>query len=304
MDSITSIDPKKISQPEIHHFLLTAVAPRPICFASTIDTNGHVNLSPFSFFNVFSSNPPIMVFSPSRSGRDSSHKDTYLNVKEVPEVVINVVNFPMVEQMSLASTAYQKGVNEFTKSGFTEVPSLTVGPPRVGESPVSFECRVQQVIELGEGGGAGNLVICEVQYLHIQNKYLDDAGRLDSIKLDLVARMGGSWYCRAIEDALFEIPKPLREKGIGVDVLPESVRRSSILTGNDLGRLGNMKRLPSLAEVEAFSEEEDLLALVESFSSEKDAGKHIHTLAKELLEQEQTEKALNLLLSYEQYVGK
>ncbi|MEM6629525.1 MAG: flavin reductase family protein [Bacteroidota bacterium] len=299
MPQITSFDPKDLSQPDLHRYLLTAVAPRPICFASTIDRAGRVNLSPFSFFNVFSSNPPILVFSPAKSGRDLSHKDTFLNIQEVPEVTINIVNYPIVEQMSLASTRYEKGVNEFEKAGFTQVPSVMVKPPRVGESPISFECKVNQVIELGQGGGAGNLIISEVQYLHIQNEYLDQDGNLDTLKLDLVARMGGSWYCRAIEASLFEIPKPLREKGIGVDNLPHNVRNSSILTGNDLGRLGNSKYLPSDREVEAFAAEEDLAALLDSFTESEQAIKHFYLLAKEFLGKGEAGKALKLLLFLE-----
>jgi len=245
----TSLDPKALSQQEVHNYLISAVAPRPICFASTIDTNGRVNLSPFSFFNVFSSNPPIMIFSPARSGRDNTTKHTYDNVMEVKEVTINIVNYPLVEQMSLASTAYDKGVNEFVKAGLTQIKSNIVKPPRVKEAPISFECKVNEVVPLGDSNGAGNLVICEVVMIHIQNQYLDEQNRLDTEKLDLVARMGGAWYARCNSESLFKISKPLQSKGIGVDSLPSHAQHSKVLTGNDLGRLGNAARLPTEEEL-------------------------------------------------------
>ena len=202
------IDPANLPTAELHSYLLAAVAPRPIAFASTIDEKGNVNLSPFSFFNVFSANPPVMIFSPARRGRDNTTKHTYENLLKVPETVINIVNHAMVEQMSLASTEYAKGVNEFAKAGFTQIDSDKVKPPRVGEAPVAFECMVDDIIELGQEGGAGNLMISRVVMLHIQDEYLGANGKLDTTKLDLVGRMGGSWYCRASGDALFEIPKP------------------------------------------------------------------------------------------------
>ena len=281
---IKTIDPNKISQPELHGYMLAAVAPRPICFASTIDAAGNVNLSPFSFFNVFSSNPPIMIFSPARSGRDNSLKHSHQNVKEVPEVVINVVNYDMVEQMSLASTAYDKGINEFEKAGFTQVPSEKVGPPRVAEAPVAFECSVQEVIELAELPGAGNLILAKVELIHINESYLTD-GNLDTQKLDLVGRMGGSWYVHANGNALFEIPKPIRTKGIGVDALPKGIRDSAILTGNNLGRLGNMEKLPSSEIVESVGHH---------FHGHSQS--ELHKKAKEMLEAGDTEKALALLI--------
>lgn len=285
-----SIDPSAISQPELHSILLTAVAPRPICFASTVDKNGNVNLSPYSFFNVFSSAPPVMIFSPSRSGRDGSFKHTYLNIKEVPEVVINVVNYAMVEQMSLSSTAYDKGVNEFEKAGFTEVPSELIKPPRVKESPVSFECSVSQVIELADTPGAGNLIITKVERIHINETYFTD-GVLDTKKLDLVGRMGGSWYVKANNEALFEIPKPLRTKGIGVDALPKGIRESEILTGNNLGRLGNIEALPSteiIAEIAALLPYKDITSKQE-----------LHKIAQEILLKGDTKTALALLIHAE-----
>lgn len=247
-----TIAPDSITQKERHHYLLSAVAPRPICFASTIDKEGNVNLSPFSFFNVFSSSPPIMVFSPARSGRDNSMKHSHSNVLEVKEVVINVVNHKMVEQMSLSSTAYAKGVNEFEKAGFTQVKSELVKPPRVAESPVAFECVVNDVISLGDNAGAGNLVICEVKLIHIDENYLDESELLDTTKLDLVARMGANWYCRANGEALFEIDKPLGKKGIGFDQLPEHILKSDLLTGNEIAKLAGLSALPTQKELQNF----------------------------------------------------
>ena len=293
MESVLSFDPMDMEQPLRHHFLLSAVAPRPICFASTVDSAGNVNLSPFSFFNVFSSNPPILVFSPARSGRDNSQKDTHQNVLDLPEVVINIVNYDMVEQMSLSSTAYPKGVNEFIKAGFTEVASHKVAPPRVKEAPVALECTVDQVISLGDGPGAGNLIIARVVYMHVKKAFLDERGKLDTTKLDLVARMGGKWYTRVIPESLFEIPKPLKELGIGVDQLPERIRNSPILSGNNLGRLGNLKKLPSTADIEAVSQMQPVQALL---PQSKDDFKVFHQLAKTWIEAGQTEAALQLLL--------
>jgi flavin reductase (DIM6/NTAB) family NADH-FMN oxidoreductase RutF len=250
MKNTTTIDPNSISTAVLHQILLTAVAPRPIALASTVDREGHVNLSPFSFFNVFSANPPILIFSPARRGKDNTTKHTYENVKEVKEVVINIVNFAMVEQMSLSSSEYQKGINEFIKSGFTPIASDKIKPPRVAEAPVSFECVVDDVIELGTEGGAGNLIISRVVNIHIRNEYTGNDGNLDPEKLDLVARMGGNWYARADKNSLFEIQKPIHSTGIGVDNLPFHARNSNLLTGNDLGRLGNMPTKPSLEVIE------------------------------------------------------
>ncbi|MBX2957344.1 MAG: flavin reductase family protein [Cyclobacteriaceae bacterium] len=238
------VDPKEISVPKVHGYLLGAVAPRPIAFASTIDQAGNINLSPFSFFNCFGANPPILVFSPARRGRDNTTKHTYENVLEVPEVVINMVNYSMVQQTSLASTEYPKGVNEFVKAGFTQVPSVKVKPPRVGESLVSFECKVLQVIPTGEQGAAGILVICEVILMHIKDEVLDEEGKIDPFKLDAVARMGSDWYCRANGDSLFRLPQPGNKIGIGFDQLPENIRMSKILTGNDLAMLANTEQIP------------------------------------------------------------
>ncbi len=260
MKEYLSIDLNSISQRERFSYLLTAIGPRPIAFASTVDKDGQVNLAPYSFFNAFSTNPPILVFSPAVSARDGSQKHTYHNVKEHAEVVINVVNFPMVQQMSLASTAYAKGVNEFIKAGFTEISSDLVSPPRVAESPVAFECKVRQVIELGTEGGAGNMVISEVLKMHIHPDYLTEENRLDTVTLDLVGRLGGNWYCRASGDALFEVEKPLSTLGIGIDNLPDHIKNSDILTGNNLGMLGNMEALPTQDEISKVqSELADLL---------------------------------------------
>ena len=293
-----TISPSDISQPELHAYLLTAVAPRPICFASTIDADGNVNLSPFSFFNVFSSNPPVMIFSPSRSGRDGSLKHSHQNVLEVPEVVINIVNYPMVEQMSLASTAYDKGVNEFIKAGFTEVKSEKVRLSRVAEAPVSFECTVTEVIELADTPGAGNLVLAKVELMHINENYLDEKGQLDTQKLDLVGRMGGSWYTRSSGDSLFEIPKPIRNKGIGVDSLPASVRNSTILTGNNLGRLGNLEKLPTSEEIISVRSISEVQSLSKDFGAgNPEKTKKIHQLAKRWLEEGRVAEALALLLN-------
>ncbi len=291
-----TFNPDSIAQQDLHGILLTAVAPRPICFASTIDAHGNVNLSPFSYFNVFSSNPPVLIFSPARSGRDNTHKHSYLNVKEVPEVVINIVNHDIVEQMSLSSTAYDKGVNEFTKSGLTEIPSEKVKPPRVGEAPVSFECSVQNVIELAEEPGAGNLIIAKVELIHINENYLTN-GALDTEKLDLVGRMGGSWYVRASGNALFEIPKPIQTKGIGVDALPKGIRESEILTGNNLGRLGNLEALPNTSEIGAIQEEDEIKMMERKLAGNPTKLKNqLHWLAQQILLEGNPKKAMSILM--------
>ncbi|MEM9866924.1 MAG: flavin reductase family protein [Bacteroidota bacterium] len=293
---IKTIDPTSISQPDLHSILLTAIAPRPICFASTVDASGNVNLSPFSYFNVFSSNPPILIFSPARSGRDNTHKHSYLNVREVPEVVINMVNRPIVEQMSLSSTAYDRGVNEFKKSGLTEVPSEKITPPRVGEAPVSFECTVQQTIELAEEPGAGNLILAKVELIHINEDYTTD-GQLDTQKLDLVGRMGGSWYVRASGDALFEVPKPIRTKGIGVDALPDGIQKSNVLTGNNLGRLGNLEALPKADEVNAIQKDDEVRMMIKKIGTNTTKLKdQLHWLAQQVLITGETNKAMTILL--------
>ncbi|MFD2916686.1 flavin reductase family protein [Psychroserpens luteus] len=251
---MASFNPKDISTGRLHGYLLSAVAPRPIAFASTMDAEGNPNLSPFSFFNVFSANPPILIFSPARRVRDNTVKHTLENVEATKEVVINVVNYDIVQQMSLSSTEYDKGVNEFDKAGLTMLSSEIVKPFRVAESPVQFECKVNDIIHLGTEGGAGNLVICEVVKLHIADEVLDENELIVQEKLDLVARAGGSYYSRA-KNSFFEIPKPISTLGIGVDNMPTEVKNSMILTGNDLGMLGNVEALPSKSDIEKFVSE-------------------------------------------------
>ena len=290
MNNFITFDPQNLSVAEIHGYLLAAVAPRPIALASTIDQYGKANLSPFSFFNVFSANPPVMIFSPARRGKDNTTKHTYENILEIPEVVINVVSHSMVAQVSLASSDFPKGVNEFEKSGLTEISSTNVKPPRVGESPVSFECRVQQVIPLGSEGGAGNLVISEVTLIHIQSRYLVD-GKLDTTKLDLIGRMGGNWYTRASEKSLFQIDKP-SNAGIGIDTLPRSIRNSTILTGNNLGRLGDTHQLPKKEEVDMWMKDPDNASLL----NKPNPIENLHHAAKRMLEKDNVKQALLLLM--------
>ncbi len=243
------IDPNEYGNQNLHKLLLGGVAPRPIAFASTVDKKGNPNLSPFSFYNAFGVNPSTLIFSPSRRGRDNTTKHTLENIKEVPEVVLNAVTYSMVHQMSLSSTEYPKGVNEFIKAGFTPVESVKVKPFRVKESPLQFECRVREVIETGGKPGSANLVVCEIVYIHLDESILDEQGLIDPDKIDLVGRLGGNYYVRTSGNAKFEIPKPLTTLGIGVDSLPESARFSNILTGNDLGQLGNLEKLPSHQEI-------------------------------------------------------
>lgn len=246
-----TLDPKEINTSQLHSYLLSAIAPRPIAFASTLDKEGLPNLSPFSFFNVFSANPPILVFSPARRVRDNTTKHTLENIKETKEVVINVVNYKIVQQMSLASTEYPKGVNEFEKAGFTMLASESVKPFRVAESPVQFECKVNDIIILGKEGGAGHLIICEVLKIHIDKAMLNKDQSIDQKKLDLVARAGGSLYSRA-NKGFFEIAKPLSTMGIGVDNLPNEIRMSRVLSGNNLGMLANVEGLPNKQDVDNF----------------------------------------------------
>jgi flavin reductase (DIM6/NTAB) family NADH-FMN oxidoreductase RutF len=246
-----TIDPKELTTPQLHGYLQSSVGPRPIALASTVDKNGVPNLSPFSFFNLFSSNPPILIFSPSRRVRDNTVKHTLLNADFTREVVINVVSYNMVEQTSLASTEYATGVNEFDKAGFTMIPSDVVAPYRVKEAPVQFECRVNDIIALGTEGGAGNLILCEVLKMHIDESILDANGAIDQHKIDLVSRLGGNWYSRS-SHGLFEVEKPLTTLGIGVDAIPAFVKDSQIFDGNDLGKLGNVETLPSNEEVSIF----------------------------------------------------
>jgi flavin reductase (DIM6/NTAB) family NADH-FMN oxidoreductase RutF len=279
-----TIDPKNVKTSVLHGYLLGAVAPRPIAFASTIDKNGNPNLSPFSFFNVFSANPPIAVFSPARNGRTGTTKNTFDNIKEVPEVVINVVNYGLVQQASLTSIEYPKGVNEFVKAGLTPVPSQLVKPFRVKESPAQLECKVKQVIELGHEGGAGNLVICEVVLMHISEDVLDANKNIDPQKIDLVARMGANYYCRASGDAVFEVPKPSSVIGIGVDQIPEKIRLSKVLTGNNLGQLGNVEKLPEMVEINEFKKTA-LTGIFQRFGNTKtELERELHLTAKAFLD--------------------
>lgn len=295
---MVTIDPKEVSTAQFHGALLGVVAPRPIAFASTIDENGRSNLSPFSFFNVFSANPPIAIFSPARRVRNNTTKHTLENAKATQEVVINIVNHAIVEQMSLSSTEYAEGVDEFVKSGLTPVKSDLIKPFRVKEAPAQLECRVKEVIELGNEGGAGNLIICEVLKLHIDENILDENGKVDPFKADLVARMGGNWYCRANGDALFEIAKPLTTLGMGVDSIPEDIRNSTILTGNNLGQLGNVEGLPNETDVNDYK----LMELSDLFMEHQDDAaeleKQLHLKASELLKEGNVIDAWKTLLSF------
>lgn len=287
-----SIDPKEVTTAKFHGYLQSAVGPRPIAFASTIDRNGVPNLSPFSFFNVFSANPPILIFSPSRRVRDNTVKHTLINAELNHEVVINVVNYDMVQQASLSSTEYAAGVNEFEKAGFTMQPSDIVKPYRVKESPVQFECRINQIIPLGTEGGAGNLILCEVLKMHIAEDILDVNGTIDQHKIDLVSRLGGNWYSRS-NQGLFEVEKPLTTLGIGVDAIPEFIKQSGIFTGNDLGKLGNVETLPDEAAIEAFIKEDfDIKALLSADDDEKK-----YRRAKEYLDNNDVTLAWKVLLA-------
>jgi flavin reductase (DIM6/NTAB) family NADH-FMN oxidoreductase RutF len=289
---MTSINPKELSTGRLHNYLLSAVAPRPIAFASTIDTEGRPNLSPFSYFNVFSSNPPILIFSPARRVRDNTTKHTLRNAEEVREVVINVVNYDIVHQMSLSSTEYPEGVNEFEKAGLTMLPSETIKPFRVAESPIQMECRVNDIIALGTEGGAGNLIICEVLKLHIADEVINEDGSINQEELDLVARAGGSYYSRA-KAGFFEIPKPLKTMGIGVDAMPDAVKNSMILTGNNLGMLANVEALPSQEEIKTFMDD-----ISDRYPDIKDAShREKHKLARNYLSYGDVESAWKLLLS-------
>ena len=293
-----SIDLSEIGVPKAHHYLLSAVGPRPICFASTIDEKGRSNLAPFSFFNVFSSNPPIAVFSPSRSGRTGQHKDTFNNVQKVKQVVINLVNYKMVEQMSLASSPYPPETDEFVKSGLTPLMSELIKPFRVKEAPVQMECEIIEIKELGQSGGAGNLVICKILKMHIAEELLNDEKMIDQEKIDLVARMGGDWYCRTDSKSMFEIKKPISSKSIGFDEMPNEVLNSTILSGNDLGKLGGIEGLPDETDVNEFR----LIELSDLFLEFEDNAKALeialHKKAKYFLSKNQLEAAWKTLLSF------
>ena len=266
---LKTLDPAELAIRDLHSVLLSTIAPRPIALASTVDGEGKVNLSPFSFFNVFSANPPILIFSPARRVRDNSTKDTLDNILETKEVCINVVNSAIVQQVSLSSTEYDKGVNEFVKSGLGETPSMKIKPPRVTESPVSMECIVKEVKPLGAEGGAGNLVIAEVILIHIDDSVFTPEGKIDPIKLDPIARMGDNWYCGVSKDTVFAVEKPLVRKGVGFDKLPKSIRESKILTGNDLAVLANVEEVPNLNEVIFHLSSNERVALAEMDLDEK-----------------------------------
>lgn len=286
-----TLDAKTISARELYANLTGAVSPRPIALVSSVDAKGVVNLAPFSFFNLFSANPPTVIFSCVDSMRDGSSKDTLHNAIETKEVVINIVNYDMVQQTSLASTAYAKGVNEFTKAGFTPLDSLEVKAPRVAESPIQLECKVEEVIKLGEEKGAGNLVVCRVLKMHINKEVLDENEVIDPYKLDLVSRLGGNYYGRSRE-GLFEVTKPISNLGIGIDSLPEDIRSSTILTGNDLGKLGNIEQLPEVTVVEAYlTENKEIQDLLKK--NDVDA---LHLQAQSLLQDGKVEAAWCVLL--------
>jgi flavin reductase (DIM6/NTAB) family NADH-FMN oxidoreductase RutF len=287
-----SIDPKSIETAKLQGYLQSSVGPRPIAFASTIGVNGIPNVSPFSFFNVFSANPPILIFSPARRVRDNSIKHTLINAEATREVVINVVNYDMVQQTSLASTEYADGVDEFIKSGLTPIASEVVKPFRVKESPVQFECKVTQIIPLGTEGGAGNLVLCEVVRIHIDESVLDENGAIDQYKIDLVSRLGGNWYSRS-NQGLFEVPKPLSTLGIGVDAIPNFIKESTVFTGNDLGMLGNIEALPTMEEVSIFVKQN---FAVKGVLSSDDAVK-VHLEAKKYLDSNDVFSAWKVLLA-------
>lgn len=284
------IDPLEVSTGKLHGMMLGAIGPRPIAFASTVDKEGNPNLSPFSFFNVFSANPPILIFSPARRVRDNSTKHTLENVIATDEVVINIVNYDIVQQMSLSSTEYPEGVNEFEKAGLTMLPSEKIKSFRVAEAPVQFECKVNEVVSLGDNGGAGNLVICEVLLMHVKEDILDADGKIDQYKIDQVARMGGNWYSRA-NMGMFEVPKPLSTIGIGIDVLPDRIKNSSVFTGNDLGKLGNVESIPEINKAKDFvNNNSDIKDKIQGANLIE-----IHKFAQQYLDKDDIQTAWNIL---------
>lgn len=289
------IDLKDLTPAEKQNYLQHAIAPRPVCFASTIDKNGQVNLSPFSFFNMFSSNPPIVIFSPARRVRDNTTKHTLQNVLDVPEVVINIVDYDMVQQTSLASCEFPKETNEFIKAGFTPEPATLVQPPMVKESKVKMECKVLEIKPLGTEGGAGNLVICEVLRMHIADEILDDNKKIDQRKLRHIARLGGDWYCRVDETNLFKVEKPNIKLGIGIDMLPQHIRSSTILSGNNLGQLANVHDMPV---IDPAFEDDHLKQIIQYYNlNPRDMETELHRYAKKLLDEGQVSAAWQVLLS-------
>ena len=287
-----SIDPKELTPVQTQAYLQGAIGPRPIAFASTVDENGNANLSPFSFFNLFSSNPPVLIFSPARRVRNNTVKHTLLNCEATKEVVVNIANYDMVQQLSLSSTEYGDGVDEFIKSGFTKLDSDMVKPFRVAESPVQLECKVNNIIALGDQGGAGNLIICEVVKIHISEHILDDKGGIDQHKIDLIARMGGNWYTRATP-GMFEVEKPLTTLGIGVDAIPDEAKKSSIFAGNDLGILGNVEVLPQQTETEDFLSKNPEIEYLKKQNNRE----LIYKKAKEFLDQNDVSSAWKAILA-------
>ena len=291
-----SLDPKELGTKDLHGYLLSCVGPRPIALASTIDLNNRPNLSPFSFFNIFSANPPIAIFSPARRVRNNTTKHTLENVSHIKEVVINVVPFAIVEQCSLSSTEYGSGINEFEKSGLTAVPSDLIKPFRVKESPVQMECKVKEIIALGEQGGAGNLVICEIIKIHIAEHILDTDKKINPDKLDLVGRMGHNWYCRASGDAIFKVEKPNSKLGMGFNRLPNSIKKSVILSGNDLAKLANVHSLAEIKYIDKLKENSDIAKLFHSSSNKEKAREQLHQRAKNLLAENNIIQAWKILL--------
>jgi flavin reductase (DIM6/NTAB) family NADH-FMN oxidoreductase RutF len=292
-----TINPSELTPMQLQNYLQYAIAPRPICFASTIDNDGNINLSPFSFFNMFSTNPPVCVFSPARRVRDNTTKHTLENIREVGECVINIVNYALVQQTSLSSTEYAKGINEFEKAGLTMLASELVRPPRVTEAPVQMECIVTQIIPLGENAGAGNLILAEIKRMHIQEDILDAEGKIDQQKIDLVARLGGDWYCRVTAENLFKVAKPLTTLGIGVDALPFDVRNSRELTGNDLGMLGNMEQLPSANEIDEMRNHPAVKEVLDATIGDASTRtRELHGLAKQFLAEGNVALALKTVL--------
>lgn len=292
-----TINTAELSPAQLQNYMQYAIAPRPICFATTVDQAGNVNLSPFSFFNMFSTNPPLCIFSPARRVRDNTTKHTLENVLEVKECVINIVNYAMVQQTSLASTEYAKGINEFEKAGFTMLPSQQVKPPRVAEAPVQMECVVREVIHLGANPGAGNLILAEVKLIHIREEILDEDGKIDQAKIDLVARLGGDWYCRVTPESLFKVAKPLTTLGIGVDALPKAVRNSKVLTGNDLGMLGNIEHLPADEEIDAIKNDSEVKEIFDAtIGDATNRERELHELARQWLSKGNVNDALKVVL--------
>ena len=290
-----TLDLQDLKPSEKQYYLQHVIAPRPICFASTMDRHGNINLSPFSFFNLFSSNPPIVIFSPARRIRDNTTKHTLENVLEVPEVAINIVTYDMVHRTSLASCEFPKGVNEFVKAGFTPEPSTLIKPPMVKESKVKMECKVREVKPLGQEHGSGNLVICEVLRMHIDDSLLDTNKKMDQRKIHHVARLGSDWYCVVNETNLFEVEKPNTQIGIGVDALPLSIRNSKILSGNDLGKLANVNEIPL---IDPSFEDGTLRQIIQYYSiNPEEMEKELHTYAKKLLAEGRIKEAWQVLLT-------